>query len=95
MIDSQRFDNVWDAIEDSPEQAANMRLRSALLMAIMERVNSWEGTAAERAQRLGITTPRYGNLKRGKIEAFSLDALVALADAAGLAVDWTISAKVA
>lgn len=95
MIESQRFESVWDAIEDTPEQAANMRLRSALLMAIMERVDSWEGNAAQRAQRLGITAPRYSNLKRGKIEAFSLDALVALADAAGLTVAWTINPKVA
>jgi Uncharacterized conserved small protein len=95
MIDSQRFDSVWDALEDTPEQAANMRLRSALMMAIMECVGSWEGSTAERAQRLGITTPRYSNLKNGKIEAFSLDALVTLADTAGLTLDLTISAKVA
>ncbi|MCP1652727.1 helix-turn-helix domain-containing protein [Pseudomonas nitroreducens] len=95
MTDSQRFGSVWDAIEDTPEQAANMRLRSALMMAVMDRVNTWDGTTAERAKRLGITVPRFSNLKRGKIEAFSLDALVSLADAAGLAMSWAISDKAA
>lgn len=93
MTESQRFSQVWDALENTPEQAAIMRLRSSLMMAIMERVNGWEGTAADRARRLAITSPRYTNLKGGKIDEFSLDDLVALADAAGLEICWSIRTK--
>ncbi len=28
----QRFDNVWDALEDSPAEAVNMTMRSRLLI---------------------------------------------------------------
>ena len=32
MTDKQRFSSVWDAIEDTPQQAADMRVRSAARM---------------------------------------------------------------
>jgi predicted XRE-type DNA-binding protein len=30
-MSKKRFDNVWDAIEDTPAQAENMKLRSMLI----------------------------------------------------------------
>jgi predicted XRE-type DNA-binding protein len=39
------------------------------------------------AARLGITRPRLNDLLRGKISKFSLDALVNLAAAAGVALE--------
>ena len=36
--DVQSFDNVWDAIENTPIEAANMKLRAALMMALSERI---------------------------------------------------------
>lgn len=85
-MEKQTFENVWDALEDTPEEAANMTMRSSLLIAIGERVRNWEVTQAEAAKRLGITQPRLNDLLRGKINNFSLDALIALAGRAGLAV---------
>ncbi len=32
-MSNERFANVWDAVEDTPAQAENMRLRSLLMMA--------------------------------------------------------------
>lgn len=32
MTDKQRFTSVWDAIADTPQEAASMRARSALNM---------------------------------------------------------------
>lgn len=82
----QRFDNVWDALEDTPAEAANMTMRSHLLIAIEERVRSWNITQAEAASRLGITQPRLNDLLRGRIANFSLDTLINLATQAGLSV---------
>ena len=82
----QRFENVWDALENTPAEAANMTLRSRLLIAIEERVKSWNVTQAEAARRLGITQPRLNDLLRGKIVNFSLDTLINLAAQAGLKV---------
>lgn len=85
-MEVQSFDSVWDAIEDTPEEAANMRLRSQLLTAVEQEVRSWRLTQAKAAERLGVTQPRLNDLLRGKIAKFSLDALVDLSARAGLAV---------
>ena len=35
-MSKKRFANVWDAIEDTPAQAENMKLRSALITALKD-----------------------------------------------------------
>jgi predicted XRE-type DNA-binding protein len=82
----QKFKSVWDAIEDSPADAANLKARSDVMIAIREVVENWKVTQAESAKRLGITQPRLNDLLRGRIDNFSLDALVNLAARAGLSV---------
>jgi predicted XRE-type DNA-binding protein len=82
----QSFDNVWDALTDSAEEAASMTMRSNLLIAVEQRVRSWKVTQAAAAHRLGITQPRLNDLLQGKIAKFSLDTLVDLAAKAGLSV---------
>lgn len=72
------YDSVWDAIEDTPEEALNMRLRSELMARIANRVREWGVTQKEAAHRLGITQPRLNDLLNGRINKFSLDALVNL-----------------
>lgn len=86
MTDRKRFATVWEAIEDDPEQAANLRLRSELMLALKQEVTGWKVTQATAARRLGISQPRLNDLLRGRIDKFSLDALVALARRAGFGV---------
>ena len=82
-----RFTSVWDAIEDTPAEAENMKLRSALIMALKERITR-EGLSQSQAAKLfGVTQPRISDLLRGKINLFGLDALVNMAVAAGLHVE--------
>lgn len=85
-MSEQTFDSVWDALEDSPEMAENMRLRSALMIELQQLIGAGQWTQKEAASRLGVTQPRLNDLLRGKIDKFSLDALVLLAARAGLAV---------
>ncbi|CAN7635349.1 helix-turn-helix domain-containing protein [Pararhizobium sp. LjRoot238] len=85
-MERQSFANVWDALEDTPQEAASMSMRSNLLIAIEQRVRSWNVTQAEAARRLGITQPRLNDLLRGRITNFSLDTLINLATQAGLSV---------
>ena len=40
----QKFANVWDALEDTPAQAANMTMRSDLLIALRQRIMTWKIT---------------------------------------------------
>jgi predicted XRE-type DNA-binding protein len=86
MTRRQTFANVWEAIEDSPEAAATMTMRSNVMIAITDQVRSWKATQAQAARRLGITQPRLNDLLNGKINKFSLDALMTLATRAGMKV---------
>jgi predicted XRE-type DNA-binding protein len=83
-METQTFDDVFDALSDTPAEAANMKARADLLAGLPQ-----EAAAA----RLGITRPRLNDLLRGKLGKFSLDALVNLATAAGLTLE--IRAEVA
>ncbi|PRP68666.1 transcriptional regulator [Chromobacterium amazonense] len=84
---TQRFDSIWDALEDTPEEAENMKLRSALMMALKDQITRMEMNQSEAAKRFGVTQPRISDLMRGKINLFGLDALVNMAAAAGLHVE--------
>jgi predicted XRE-type DNA-binding protein len=64
----------------------NMKARSDLVIAIREVVETWKVTQATAAKRLGVNQPRMNDLVRGRIDKFSLDALMKLASRAGLAV---------
>ncbi|MFL4967464.1 MAG: helix-turn-helix domain-containing protein [Xanthobacteraceae bacterium] len=82
----QRFESVWDAIESSPAAAANMKARAELTIALREIIESWKVNQTAAAKRLGLTQPRLNDLLRGRINKFSLDALMMLATKAGLSV---------
>ena len=68
-----------------------MKMRADLMIAIQQAVADWGLTQAAAAKRLAVTQPRLNDLLRGRIGKFSLDALVALAARAGLALRIEIS----
>ncbi len=79
----ETFTSVWDALADTPEEAANLRLRSGLMRQIADIVEKSGWTQAEAAERCGVTQPRINDLLRGRMSRFSLDALVNIAAALG------------
>ena len=79
----ETYASVWDALADTPEQAANLRARAELMQQIAAIVNDKEWTQAEAAKRCGVTQPRINDLLRGRVSRFSLDALVNIATAIG------------
>lgn len=83
MNENETFASVWDAIADTPEQAANLRARSELMQQIAEiiKTNNWK--QADAAVHCGVTQPRINDLLRGRVSRFSLDALVNIATALG------------
>jgi len=85
-LKQQRFASVWDALEDTPAAAANMKLRSSLMCALSEHLRDAGISQQQAAELLGVTQPRVSDLMRGKIDLFGLDALVNMAAAAGLQV---------
>lgn len=80
---SEVFASVWDAIEDTPEEAENMRIRAELMLVIERLIKEQGWTQKEAARHLGVTQPRISDLVRGKIALFSVDSLIAMAGAAG------------
>ncbi len=87
----QTFASVWDALEETPNEAAHLRLRSALAIAVSGAVEGWHMSQSQAARRLGVSQPRLNDLLRGRLDRFSLDALVGLAERAGLSVRMEIS----
>ena len=75
-MNKQRFTSVWDAIEDTPEQAANMKLRSVLMIALKDHVTRVGMSQAQAARLFGVTQPRVSDLLRGRIDLFSTDTLI-------------------
>jgi predicted XRE-type DNA-binding protein len=87
-----QYPSVWDALENTPEAAENMKLRSELMIAISGYLDAQKGTQTEKAARLGLTQPRLNELLKGRIQRFSLDTLVNIAVKAGMSVDLKVKA---
>lgn len=82
-----RFKSVWDAIEDTPGDAANMKARAELICAITQYIHNSGMTQAEAAKLLGDTQPRISDLMRGKVDVFPIDTLVNMLAAAEIRLE--------
>ncbi len=91
----RHYKSVWEALERGPKEAASLKARSAVMLAVRHVVDRWELTQTAAARRLGISQPRLNDLLKGRIDKFSLDALVDLAERAGLAVSVKVSKRAA
>ena len=91
-MSDKAFKSVWDAIEDDPAQAANMKHRSALMMAISKHIRAQGLNQTEAAKIFAVSQPRISDLMRGKIGMFSIDTLVAMLAAAGIGIDIKVNA---
>ena len=78
--------NIFRDIGFDKAEAENLKLRSALMMRIEDWVKASGLTQAAAAKLLGLTQPRLNAMLKGRIDLFSLDALVNIASKAGLSV---------
>ena len=79
----ESYASVWDALADTPEEAANLRARAELMQQIAAIVEENGWTQVEAANHCGVTQLRMNDLLRGRVSRFSLDALVNIATAIG------------
>lgn len=85
--------NVFKDLGFEGGEAENLRVR-ARLMAPLERYLRERGiTQTEAAEELGTTQARISELMNGKIQAFSIDALINMLDRAGLEVNVDVRPK--
>lgn len=89
-MNKEQFSSVWDAIEDTPEEAENMKLRSKLMMTLKELIINNHLNQDQAAKLFGVTQPRISDLMRGKINLFGLDSLINMASTAGLHIEMRI-----
>ena len=83
----QKFASVWEAIEDTPNLAASLKARSDLMVSLQEHLKKSGLRQAASAKLLGVTQPRISDLMRGRIDLFSMEALIDMLTAAGLRVE--------
>ncbi len=91
-MESETYNDVFDALANTPAEAASLKARAELLSELIACIQSWQMTQEEAANRLGITRPRLNDLLRGKLAKFSLAALWDLSFAAGLTIRLHVSA---
>jgi len=68
--------NVFTDLGFAPEEAANLKLRSQLMIEVDKAIAENHLTQKAAAAQLGISQPRVSDLMRGKVEKFTIDALV-------------------
>jgi predicted XRE-type DNA-binding protein len=79
--------NVFRDLGFDKEEAANLLMRSKLMIEVERYIERKEITQAEAAKRFGVKQPRISDLKRGKIELFAVDTLIAMLSRVGIEVD--------
>lgn len=82
--------NVFLDLGFSKDEAENLKLRAELMMKIEDYVRVGGMTQVEAAKRLGLSQPRLNDLLRGKIDKFSLDALVNMLAKAGMRIEMKV-----
>ena len=76
--------NIFRDLGFQPEEAENLRIRSALMIVLTEQIRQTGLTQKEAAEHLGVTQPRISDLIRGKIDVFSIDTLIAMLSRLGV-----------
>ena len=79
------YQSVWDAIADSPEQAANLKIRSRLMDILAAYIRREGITQQEAARRFAVPRSRVSELVNDRISKFTIDKLVNMAARVGLA----------
>jgi predicted XRE-type DNA-binding protein len=78
--------NVFRDLGFAAAEAENLRLRSELMIRLRELIERRKLTQAAAALLFGVTQPRVSDLVRGRIDLFSIDALVKMLARGGVRV---------
>ncbi len=73
---SKSYRNVFEALEDNPAMAQNLKIRSELMVALRQYIEDAGMGQKEAAEVFGVHQPRISDLMRGKIDKFTIDRLV-------------------
>ena len=85
-------ENVFKDVGFLEEEAECLMIRSRLMLEVDRFVKESGLTQREAAKKLGINQPRLNDLLKGKIQKFSIDALVKMLSRIGVHVDVSVRA---
>jgi predicted XRE-type DNA-binding protein len=68
--------SVFDDLGFDVAEARNLKIRAALMLAIEQELDKQKLTQAKAAKLLGVAQPRISDIRRGKIQLFTIDALI-------------------
>ena len=83
--------NVFTDLGFGEEEAEHLRVRSDLMIAVRKLIEERKLTQSGAAKLMGVTQPRISDLVRGRIDLFSIDALVGMLARAGVHVEVVVS----
>lgn len=78
---------AWESIEDSLIEAESMKLRSKLMLAVQDRVRASGASQSVSAKLLGLTLPHFLELMDGRIDLFTVEALVDMGVRLGMKIE--------
>jgi predicted XRE-type DNA-binding protein len=87
--------SVFDDLGFDAEEAANLKIRAALMRAIEAEIENRNLTQEQAAKILNITQPRISDLKRGKMHLFTIDTLINMMLKLGKPVSIVIDDRIA
>lgn len=80
-------ENVFVDCGFSGGEAENLRIRADMVIALKKHIQANKLSQAQAAALMGVSQPRISDLVRGRIDLFSIDALVKMLNSAGLRVE--------
>jgi len=87
--------NVFRDLGFPPAEAENLLIRSDLMAALQRQMLERGLTRVQAAKLFGVSQPRISDLKRDKIDRFTIDTLINMLAHAGLRVRLKIDRSVA
>jgi len=87
--------SVFDDLGFDPAKAANLKIRAALMRAIENELDKKNLTQSKAAKVLEVSQPRISDLRRGKINLFTIDVLVNMLTKLGKPVSLVIDDRIA
>jgi len=85
--------DVFRDVGFAPQDAANLRIRSELMIQVRKLIQRRRLTQAAAAKLFGVTQPRVSDLVRGRIDLFSIDMLVKMLSEAGVKVRLVVARR--
>jgi predicted XRE-type DNA-binding protein len=79
--------NVFRDLGFGPKEAEGLRLRAELMVELKRLIQARKLTQSSAAKLFGVTQPRVSDLVRGRIDLFSIEALVNMLARAGRRVE--------